>query len=311
MKLSFRTRLLAAASITLATGIIGCQLHRSHHGHHRGGGNQVVPVEPTPRNGYHVPQDDSQLPLLTPPSQVPPPEEESESPVPTAGLTPIQRTCFFSKGNSCPTCPSACDTCKPSFGDRCRMKMEKDRCKMSSMMSGFNLFSKKSGCSKCSPCQAPCNSGYAGGEIVSDGYVVSDMGYPGAAWSPAPYDQFAYAPQMPVAYQPMPSAQPPCNCQHNYQVMAPQYSYAPQYHPAPQYVYVPQYQPVYQPTYPQTYAAPQPYYQPQSQVPSQPGYAPQAYPTPVPTAPQVRVPQGPAPVYTAPTPVAPQVPGAS
>ncbi len=312
MKLSFRTRLLAAASITLATGLIGCQLHRSHHKPERVRGNYTVPNEPAPLHREQLPLGNPHLPVLTPPSQVPPPEDESESPVPTAGLTPIQRTGFFSKSNSCPTCPSACDTCKPSFADRCRMKMEKDRCKMSSMMSSFNLFSKKSGCKTCSPCQNSCNSCYSGGGgIIADGYVVGDMGYPGTAWTPTPYDQFSYAPQMPVAYQSMPSVQPPCNCQQNQTMMAPQYSYAPQYYPVQQYSYVPQYQPVYQPTYPQTYSVPQPHYQPQYQVPVQPGYAPQTYPTPAQPAPQVRVPQGPAPVYTAPTPVAPQVPGAS
>lgn len=307
MKLSFRFRSLAAAGVTLTAGLIGCQINRCHNCHEQGRSEFVVPVEPMPISNDKLPSDSQPTPLLVPQSQVPP--SEDEVPVPTAGLTPIQRTCFITRNAcapACSTCPTSCGpSCGMGFLDHMHAKMARSQCKMNAVRSRFHdLMVELSPCNSCSSCQtcSPCNSGCSSCDTVIDGYASGDFGYGNGAWAapaysaydrgmwtPTTYGPMNYGPQYQAAYQPSQMIQPPCNCRQNQQQIPQQYGYAPQ-----------QYQ--------QPYAPQQPYYQPQYAPPIQQGYAPPTYPTPAVPA---RVPQVQAPAYAPQAPVTPPVPGAS
>lgn len=224
MKFTSRFKLFASATAVLTAGLIGCQIHR--------GAQEPQPIAPeAPR--YIEPLPDAQQPLLPPAAQVPPAEDEL--PVPSAGLSPIQRMCY----TSCSSCPSSCDVsccdpcCTPSFGSRLKAhlsgtgsKMSALHCRTKQFMSALNPFS--SGCSSCNVCDPCCSPCMSCDPCCSDGFVVSDVAMPCSTgcgtWAPggygmqsgvwAPSAQPMMAPQgyFPQQYPQMP-AQAPCHCQ--------------------------------------------------------------------------------------------------
>lgn len=311
MKFTFRTRFIAAASMTLAAGLIGCQIHRSHTSHQPSVRSELIhTAEPLPLDGNALPRSNNQTPILVPQTQLPPADDED--PVPSAGLSPIQRMCFSSCSScntGCSSCTTSCSPCSPGLFDHMRQKMARSQCKMNSVRSRFHdllaeLNPLSGSCSSCSPCGSPCGSSC---ETVMDGFVIDDgcssnMWMPGSGcspcasnsgmWMPASYPNMAYQQPMSPQYPPMNPGQPPCNCRGEQHFQQP--TYAPQYPQAQQPYYPPQPQAQYNPQpHPQYGSQPQPQYNPQPQYSQQPQYA-----HPQPSGPQYQ------PTY--PTPVLPQ-----